>query len=54
MTKEGLLKDLIVDDITFFKHAPITYVEVESNFSTYKTLQSDNHRSFLFENIKHT
>lgn len=54
VTKEGLPEDLNADDITFFKHAPITSVEVERSFSTYKTLLSDNRRSFLFENIKHT
>ncbi|KAL4104508.1 hypothetical protein QTP88_019803 [Uroleucon formosanum] len=54
VTKEGLPDDLNADDITFFKHAPITSVEVERSFSTYKTLLSDNRRSFLFENIKHT
>jgi len=54
VTKEGLPEDLNANDITFFKHAPITSVEVERSFSTYKTLLSDNRRSFLFENIKHT
>ena len=54
VTKEGLPEDLNTDDITFFKHAPITSVEVERSFSTYKTLLSDNRRSFLFETIKHT
>jgi hypothetical protein len=37
VTKEGLPEDLNADDITFFKHAPITSVEVERSFSTYKT-----------------
>jgi hypothetical protein len=34
VTKKGLPKDLNADDITFFKHAPITSVEVERSFST--------------------
>lgn len=38
VTKKGLPEDLNIDDITFFKYAPITSVEVERSFSTYKTV----------------
>jgi len=50
----GLLVDMNINDITYFKYAHITSVEVERSFSIYKTLLSDNRRSFLFENIKKT
>lgn len=53
VTTEGLPEDFNIDDITFFKYAPITSVGVERSFSTYKILLSDNRRSFLIENIKH-
>jgi hypothetical protein len=41
-----------IDDITYMKFAPITSVDVERSFSTYKTLLADNRRSFVFENLK--
>lgn len=50
----GLPDDMNINDITYFKYAHITSVEVERSFSIYKTLLSDNRRSFLFENIKKT
>jgi len=54
VSKEGLPVDMNGDAITFFKYLPITSVEAEKCFSAFKTLLSDNHRSFLFENIMHT
>jgi hypothetical protein len=54
VTTEGLPEDLNIDDITFFKYAPITSVEVERSFSSYKILLSNNRRSLIFENIKHS
>lgn len=44
-------KDMNGNNITFFKYAPITSVEVERSFSMYKTLLYGNCRSFLFVNI---
>lgn len=41
-----------INDITYFKYAHITSVEVERSFPS--TLVSDNRRSYLFENIKKT
>ncbi|KAF0719005.1 DUF659 domain-containing protein [Aphis craccivora] len=44
--------DYSSDDIVYFKYAPITSVDVERSFSAYKTILSDNRRSFVFENLK--
>jgi hypothetical protein len=43
--------ELSSNDFTFFKYAQITSCEVERSFSHYKTMLSDNRRSFLFENF---
>jgi len=51
--KESLPEDMNGDDITFFKHTPITSVEVGKSFSILKTLLSDNRRFFMYENVKH-
>lgn len=48
----GLPDDLNCNDLIFFKYAPVTFVEVERSFSAYKTLLSNNRRSFKFENIR--
>jgi hypothetical protein len=39
------------NDLTFFKYAPVT-CDVERSFSCYKTMLSDNRRSFTFESLK--
>jgi len=44
--------DYSSDDIVYFKYAPITSVDVERSFSAYKTILSDNRRSFVFENLR--
>jgi len=49
---DGLPEGLNNNDLVFFKYAPITSVDVERSFSTYKTILSDKHRSFKFENIR--
>ncbi|XP_025198504.1 uncharacterized protein LOC112603549 [Melanaphis sacchari] len=49
---DGLPEDLNCNDLTFFKYAPLTSVDVERSFSAYKTLLSNNRRSFKFENIR--
>jgi len=36
MTKKGLPEDLNADDITFFKYAPITFVEAKQVFQPIK------------------
>ena len=46
-------EELTSDDICHMKFAPITSVDVERSFSTYKNILSDNRRSLVFENIKH-
>jgi hypothetical protein len=40
------------NDLTFFKYAPVTLCDVERSFSCYKTILSDNRRSFTFESLK--
>jgi len=50
---EGI-EDLKVEDLAFFKYAPITSVDVERSFSRYKNLLLDNRRSYKFELIKKT
>lgn len=44
--------DYSSDDILYFKYVPITSVDVERSFSVYKTILSNNRRSFVFENIR--
>jgi hypothetical protein len=39
-------------DLTPLKYAPVTSCDVERSFSHYKIILSDNHRSFLFDNLK--
>jgi len=51
-SKRGIEEDLKVEDLAFFKYAPITSVDVERSFSSYKNLLIDNRRSFKFEKIK--
>lgn len=48
----GLPEDLKANDLLFFKYAPLTSVDVERSFSTYKTLLADNRHSFQVENIR--
>jgi hypothetical protein len=40
--------ELSSNDFTFFKYAPITLCDLERSFSLYKTMLSNNLRSFLF------
>jgi hypothetical protein len=49
---EGIEEDLKVEDLSFFKYASITSIDVERNFSCNKNLLSDNRRSYKFEQIK--
>jgi len=53
-TMEGIEQDLKVEDLAFFKYAPITSVDVERSFSRYKNLLSVNRRSYKFDQIKKT
>jgi len=53
VSKLELPEDLNLDDMTYLKFAPITSVDVERSFSSYKTLLlTDNRRLFIFENFK--
>lgn len=54
VSKLELPEDLNLNDMTYLKFAPITSVDVERSFSTYKALLADNRRSFLFENLRET
>jgi len=49
---DGLPEDLITNDPSLYKYAPITSVVVEISFSIYKNLLTDNRRSFKLENIR--
>jgi len=46
-------EDITTDDISHFKYTPVSSVEVERSFSTYKSILSDQRRLFLFENLRH-
>jgi len=46
------IEDLKVEDLVFFKYAPITSVDVEQSFSRYKNVLTDNRRSYKFVQIK--
>ncbi|KAL4143045.1 hypothetical protein QTP88_005420 [Uroleucon formosanum] len=50
---EDIPGDLTTDDMTYFKYAPITSVDVERSFSSYKHLLTDQRRHLLFDNIRH-
>ena len=41
-----------VKELTSFKHAPITSMDVERSFSMYTTFLRPNRLNFTFENIK--
>jgi hypothetical protein len=52
MPNLGLPEDMILDDFSYFKYAPITSTDVERSFSKYKNLVTDNRRSLKLDNIK--
>ncbi|KAF0747616.1 Uncharacterized protein FWK35_00029922, partial [Aphis craccivora] len=52
VSKLELPEDLNLDDMAYLKFSPITSVDVERSFSSYKTLLTDNRRPFIFENLK--
>jgi hypothetical protein len=47
-----LPEDLFINDLTYFKYALITSVNVERSFSAYKILLTKNRKSFKVNNIK--
>ncbi|XP_027853506.2 uncharacterized protein LOC114132298 [Aphis gossypii] len=49
---EGLPVDLTLNDLVFFKYAPITSVDVERSFSIYKNMLTNNRRALKFDNIR--
>jgi len=49
---EGLPEDLKLNDLVYFKYAPITSVDVERSFSIYKNKLTNNRRAFKFDNIR--
>jgi len=51
---DGLPEDLTINDIAYFKYAPLTSTDVERSFSRYKNLLAPNRRAFEFENLKQT
>lgn len=52
VSMDGLPEDLTINDLSFYKYAPITSVDVERSFSIYKNLLTDNRRSFKLENLR--
>lgn len=52
LQEKNIPKDITTNDISYFKYAPVTSVNVERSYSVYKTLLSDQWHSFLFQNIK--
>jgi len=51
-SRTKISEELTSNDICHMKFAPITFVDVEKSFSTYKNILSDNRRSLVFEHIK--
>jgi len=51
-SRNGIPEDLTLNDLVHFKYAPITSVDVERSFSSYKNILSDRRRRLLFENLK--
>ncbi|KAF0750132.1 Uncharacterized protein FWK35_00038415 [Aphis craccivora] len=51
-SRDGIPEDLTLNDMVHLKYAPVTSVDVEQSFSSYKNILSDRRRSFLFENLK--
>jgi len=52
VSKLELPEYLNIDDVAYLKFSPITSVDLERSFSSYKTLLTDNRRSFILENLK--
>lgn len=46
-------KELSVEDLSYFKYAPIVPCDVERSFSKYKRMLCDNRMSFKFGNLKY-
>jgi len=49
---DGGVSGYTIKEVSAFKYAQITSVEVERCFSSYKSMLRDNRQSFLFENLK--
>lgn len=49
---DGLIEDLSIEELIYFKYVLVTSVDVELCFSAYKNTLSSNRRSFEFENSK--
>jgi len=49
---ECLPGNLKLNDLVYFKYAPITSVDVEFSFSIYKNMLTNNRRAFKFDNIR--
>jgi hypothetical protein len=48
----GNEQEISANDLTLFKHSPVTSCDVERSFSKYKVLLSDNRMFFQFDNFK--
>lgn len=51
-SRDGIPENLILNNMVHFKYTPVTSVDVQQSFSSYKNVLSDHHHSFLFQNLK--
>ena len=49
--KDVTMADISPKDLAGFKYAPVTSVDVERSFSSYKHILSDRRQGFNFENL---
>jgi len=50
--KDEGIAELLLEDISSFKYAPIVSYDVERSFSKYKAMVCDNRKNFQFEYLK--
>jgi len=53
-TLKNMEQNYSPSDVSLFKYAPVTSVDVERSFSRYKNVLADNRRTFTSENLKKT
>jgi hypothetical protein len=53
-TLENIEQNFSPNDVSLFKYAPVTSIDVERSFSRFKNVLADNRRTFTFENLKKT
>jgi len=53
-TFENIEQNFSSSDVSLFKYAPVTSVDVERSSSRFKNVLADNQRTFIYENLKKT